>query len=70
MKTEAYADEKIYLRKKDKSWKDEELMRQKDTQRLLQMAETTAKVPKRVWQGCAQRSTVWLQSLQKDKQRL
>lgn len=27
-------------------------MRQKDTQRLLQMVETTARVPKLVWQDC------------------
>lgn len=34
-------------------------MRQKDTQRLLQMVETTAKVPKLVWQDSIQRSTAW-----------
>lgn len=45
-------------------------MRQKDTQRLLQMVETTAKVLQLVWQDYVQRSMAWLQSLQKDKQRL
>lgn len=40
-------------------------MRQKDTWRLLQMVETTAKVPLLQWQDYVQSSTGWLQSLQK-----
>lgn len=40
-------------------------MRQKDTRRLLQMVETTAKVPILEWQDDVQSSTGWLQSLQK-----
>lgn len=44
-------------------------MRQKDTQRLLQMVETTARVPKLVWQDCTKEHGMVAEP-EKDKQRL